>query len=216
MLRIVKSLTLCSLTLTLAMASSSSRGDIPLPPNLKYIDPVVRFDGLAKLPDYEFRLRFITFVGGPSGVPATYKSVTDGSAFPLGASRRLLDMQLLGLKRDEFARRAKEDPSLRWLTDETPHVLAADVPTPSTTGKATEAVPVTNYRVSMKDGQLIVERIAADPETKAEASTWWKPLLKTSISLLARFVGVALLGLWIFRGLRFGKLSGRRAGMKPS
>ena len=203
MLRTVKSLTLCSLTLTLA--SSSSRGDIPLPPNLKYIDPVVRFDGVAKLPDYEFRLRFITFTGGPSGVPATYKSVTDGSAFPLGASRRLLDMQLLGLKRDEFARRAKEDPSLRWLTDKTPDVLAADVPTPSTTGKATEAVPVTNYRVSLKEGKLVVDQVAEE-EKKAGVA----PPSGTWIAGIALPLAIAGSGLWLGRGVRFAALPWRR------
>ncbi len=202
MLRIAKGLTLCSLML--ALASSSSRGDIPLPPNLRYIDPIVRFEGIAKLPEYEFRLRFQTFTGGPSGT-YTYRPVVEGNAFNLNAQRRLLDMQLLGLKRDEFERRAKADPSLRWLTDETPHVLAADVPSPSTVGKSTEKVPVTNYRVSLKDGKLVVERVA-DEEKKAGVA----PPSGTWIAGIALALAIAGSGLWLGRGVRFAALPWRR------
>lgn len=160
------------LTIVLS-AASSVRGDLPLPPNRKYIDPIVRFEGVAKLSEYTFRLRFTTFTGGPTG-DYRYLPVPDGKPFNLHASRRLADMQLLALKRDEFERREKEDSTLRWLTDETPNVLAADVPIPSTTGPINEPVPVTSYRVSLRDGRLTVDRLPAEKKVSVAPprSTW--------------------------------------------
>ena len=47
------------------------RADIPLPKTHKYVDPRVRFEGIDTHADYVFYLRYLTFTGGPSGVPHT-------------------------------------------------------------------------------------------------------------------------------------------------
>jgi hypothetical protein len=195
------------LTLLLGLLADVSQADIPLPPNLQYVDPVVSFEGIAKLvPEYEFRLRYLTFVGGPNGVPYTYKKVSGDGGFALGASRRLMDMQLLGLKRDEFQRREKEDPSLRWLNDKTPGVLAAEVSSPSTVAERGRPVPAAQYRVSLKDGKLTVERIE-EAEKKAGAASPWA----TWIAGIALSLGIAGLGLWLSRGVRAGRFDAATA-----
>ena len=196
-----------ALTLLLSLPVAALRADIPLPPNLQYVDPVVSFEGIAKLvPEYEFRLRYLTFVGGPSGVPYTYKKVSGESGFALGASRRLIDMQLLGLKRDEFQRREKEDPSLRWLNDKTPGVLAAEVQAPSTVAERGRPSPAAEYRVSLKDGKLTVERIEKAEKKAGAASPW-----STWIAGIALSLGIAGLGLWLSRSLKAPRLDAATA-----
>lgn len=189
------------LTLICGPLVAASRADIPLPPNMHYIDPFVRFDGLAKLPEYEFRLRFQTFTGGPSGI-YTYRTVPDGKSFNLKCERRLIDMQLLGLKREEFDRRAKEDKSLQWLTDEVPGVLAAEVSPPSTVGKRGQPTPVSQYRVTLKDGVLQVEEIAVDRGGASFVSPW-----ATWISGVALSFGAAGFGLWLSRRPRNAQIA---------
>ena len=188
---------------TVLMAAASVRGDIPLPPNLQYVDPVVKFEGVAKLSDYEFRLRFTSFTGAPTGV-YRYLAVPEGKAFNLKAERRLGPIQLLGLKRDAFERREKEDPTLQWLTDETPGVLAADVPTPPTTGPAKQPVPVSSYRVRMKDDKLIVEAVdAPKDEKKVGAAPRWS----TWVSGIALSLACGGFGLWAVRNGRTARRS---------
>lgn len=182
---------------TVLLAASSLRGDIPLPPNLQYVDPVVKFEGVAKLPDYEFRLRFTSFSGAPTGI-YSYLVVPDSKAFNLNAARRLGPMQLLALKRDEFQRLEKEDPSLKWLTADTPNVLAAEVPSPSTVGPAGKPAPVTSYRVSLQNGKLSVEPIVEKTTEKVGAATPWA----TWVSGVAISLACGGFGLWTVRNRR--------------
>ena len=116
--------------------ASAVLADLPLPKNIKYVDPRVSFQGIEKNFDYVFYLRYLTFVGGPASVPHTLVEVKNSNAFNLNCQRRLMDMKLLALDRKEFDKRAKNDPSLKWLTHETEGVLWAEVSPPSTTAQA--------------------------------------------------------------------------------
>jgi hypothetical protein len=152
-------------TLALAVAGcllivTAASADVPLPNDLQYVDPRVSFEGIDKHADYVFHLRYLTFSGGPGGVPHRLVEVKDARPFNLNAERRLMNMSLLAMPRQEFDKRAKEDPSLTWLTDKTEGVLQAGVTPPSTTAPAgSKEVPVTTYRVAIRDGKLTVEMV---------------------------------------------------------
>jgi hypothetical protein len=170
---------------------SAVRADLPLPSNLKYVDPRVRFEGIEKHKDYVFHLRFLTFVGGPANVPYRLIEVKDEKPFNLNAKRRLFNMSLLAMERKEFGKRAKDDPSLKWLTDKTEGVLAATVSPPATTAPATvKEAPVTTYRVTLQDGKLTTEMVQ---ETKRGAAAPVWPLAVVSALSLAWF------GIWFAR-----------------
>jgi hypothetical protein len=186
-------------TLGLAFALSlflvpAASADIPLPKDLKYVDPRVSFEGIDKLPDHVFFLRFLTFAGGPSGVPHTLIEVADAKPFNLNAQRRLLDFTLLAMDRKTYEAKSKDAPAAKWLTDKTEGVLKAAVPTPSTTAPASlKEVPVTPYRVTLTDGKLKVEQIAMKKTSAApvESSSW--------LVGVALAISFAWLGLWFVR-----------------
>jgi len=188
-------------TLILAVAgsllvTSAVLADLPLPRNLKYVDPRVSFQGIDKHPDYVFHLRFLTFQGGPGGVPHRLLEVKDSNAFNLNASRRLIDMKLLAMERKEFDKRAKNDRSLKWLTDKTEGVLSAEVAPPSTTAPASvKEAPVTSYRVLLKEGKLTVE-LVPDKKPGAAAPAGREPFWVAGLGLSA---GLVWLGLWFAR-----------------
>ena len=184
-------------TLAVSLVSVSAvSADIPLPKNLKYVDPRVRFDGIDKYEDYVFYLRFLTFTGGPAGVPHRLMEVKDTKAFNLKAERRLGNMSLLAIERKDFDKRSKEDPSLKWLTDKTEGVLAATFNSPSTTGSVNDKeVPVTAYRAAIKDGKLTVELVKAEKRGDAGPAglmPMWLLAIVGSLSL-------ACLGIWFVR-----------------
>jgi hypothetical protein len=178
------------------MSAAVASADIPLPRDLKYVDPRVSFEGIDKQGDYVFYLRFLTFSGGPAGVPHTLIEVKDAKPFNLKAQRRLGDMTLLAMDRKEFDKRKKEDASLKWLTDKTPDVLKASVATPATTASVNiKEVPVTAYRVTLKDGKLSVEQVKAEKRSEAAPAG---PLPVWGFGLVLAF-SIAGLGLWFAR-----------------
>lgn len=174
---------------------SVASADIPLPRDLTYIDPRVRFEGIDKYPDQVFYLRFLTFTGGPGGVPYKLVAVKDTKDFALGAQRRLINMQLLALERKEFEKRAKEDSSLKWLTDKSEGVLAARVNTPSTTARRNEKPPVTTYRVTLEDGKLKVEQVQSK-KTSDATPIRAVPMVAVGLALT---VSLSWLGIWLVR-----------------
>lgn len=181
-----------ALGLCLFLVSSAS-ADIPLPKDLKYVDPVVSFEGLDKLPDHVFFLRFLTFTGGPSGTPHKLIEVKNGRPFNLNAQRRLTDMSLLALDRKTYEAKAKDAPAAKWLTDKTEGVLKATVPTPATTAPASlKEVPVTPYRVTLTEGKLRVEQIAVKKTGAAPMGSGW--LVGVALAL-----SFAWFGLWFVR-----------------
>ena len=170
--------------------------DIALPGNIKYIDPRVSFQGIEKHPDYVFHLRFLTFSGGPANVPHRLVEVKDSSVFNLNAARRLTDMKLLALERKEFDKRAKDDPSLKWLTDKTEGVLWASVTPPSTTAPANvKEAPVTIYNVSLEEGKLTVELLPGNKRSETAPAG----LLSTWVAGLGITACLVCMGLWLRR-----------------
>lgn len=183
------------LVLSLAFTSVAS-ADIPLPGNLKYIDPRVQFEGIDQLPDHVVYLRFLTFTGGPGGVPHRLMPVKDSKPFALNAQRRLFDMSLVALDRKEFEKRAKEDPTLAWLTDKTEGALVAKIQAPPTTGPALlKEAPVSTYRVQLKDGKLSAEMVKAEKSGQANPSGL---LPLWAVGILSA-TGFAWFGVWMAR-----------------
>jgi hypothetical protein len=169
--------------------------DIPLPSNLKYIDPRVQFQGIEDYPDHIFYLRFKTFSGGPGGDSRLIK-VKDSQPFPLNAQRRLMYMSLLAMDRKKFTQRAQEDPGLTWLKGESKDVLSALVQEPSTVAPASiTKSPVTSYRVSLKDNKLSVERLP-DDQAIAGGGAWLDARWGIGIG---QFGCLAGLGVWFAR-----------------
>ena len=152
---------LFAFTLSL-MTASLALGDIPVPPNMKYVIPRMVFDGVEKHADYVFYLRFETEGRAPNSRHNGLIEVEDEKPFDFNV-QRIFGMSLLAMERKEFDKRAKEDPSLKWLTDKTDGVLTASVSTPSTTGSVNDKeVPITANKVTLKDGKLTVELQEAD------------------------------------------------------
>jgi hypothetical protein len=179
--------------LSLVLVSSAS-ADIPLPKDQKYIDPRVKFEGTDKYPDQVFYLRFLTFTGGPANTPPTLIEVKDSNVFPLGAQRRLLNMQMLAMDRKEFDKRAKDSPPSKWLNDKAEGVLAATVPAPSTVVPASvKEAPINSYRVTLTDGKLKVELLEIKKSGAAPASNSpWALGVVVAVSF-------AWFGLWFAR-----------------
>ncbi len=175
------------------MSAAAVSADVPLPKDLKYIDPRVSFEGIDKQGDYVFYLRYLTFAGGPAGVPHTLVEVKDAKPFNLNAQRRLFDMSLLAMERKEFAKRKQDDASLKWLTDKTPGVLKATITPPSTTAPASvKEAPVTTYRISIKDGKLSAEVVKDAKRSDAGPLPGW------GFGLVLAF-SIAGLGIWFAR-----------------
>jgi hypothetical protein len=175
----------CFLVLTLAQAA---RADIPLPFYNSYVKPWVRFEGIEDHPDHVFYLRFLTFSGGPSGLPHQLIEIKNSDAFDPHLQRRISDMSLLVMSRSEFAKRASEDASLLWLNKETDGALNLPLLPPATVAWIiSDSTPVTTYRVSLSGRRPSVEKLA--PEW-----TW----LQLSIGGAAA-ISLTLLGIWLFR-----------------
>ncbi len=170
--------------------------DIALPKDLKQIDPRVRFDGVEKYADHVFVLKFKTFSGGPAMTPFTTIEVKDSKDFNLKAQRRILDMHLLAVERKDYEKLKKDDSSLNWLTDKMPGVLRANVQTPSTVMSVKlKEVPITTYRVSLKDGKLSAELVSELKRSEAAP----EGMLPTWTVALAFSLSLAGLGVWFVR-----------------
>lgn len=129
--------------------------DVPGPPHLKHVDPIVCFEGVEQHPEYVFFLRFLTYNGGPSNVPYRLEKISNSNPFNLLSAPRLGNMQLLAMSREEFEKRVEGDSSLAWLNDKTDGVLVANLPTASNTVSILVwQTPVTTYRVTLADGHL--------------------------------------------------------------
>jgi hypothetical protein len=184
-------------------AAASARADIPLPSHLTYVKPQLAFEGIAEHADYVFCLRYLTFVGGPSGTPHTVIQVRDSKPFTLDCQRRLIDMQLLAIKKSDFENRSKDEKSLTWLTDKTEGVLAAEVDAPSTVAKkAAKTPPLSTYRVKLKEGKLAVESVSQPDDQESNS----RGVLPNSIAGIALAVGLASLGLLLVRRRSTGRL----------
>lgn len=196
-------------TVGLLIARAASADMSPsMPKGYKYADPRVNFEGIEQHPDYVFHLRYLTYggKGKQRDDDATHSTipVKDSKAFSLKTKEYLTDVYLLAMDRKEFDKRAKEDPTLNWLTDKTEGVLRASITELRTNvSEDVKEVPVITYRISLKDGKLSAE---LDQKKKSEAGPFrmlpgWAFGLMISLAL-------AWFGLWF--AWRYNNGKGRR------
>src|SRR5437879_1760737 len=123
----MKRATLLSCAVILFTAAAAS-ADLPPPPDLKAVDPRVRFDGVEKHADYAFVLRYQSGAGNPFAAPVTTVVLKNAeTTLTLKMGRRTVNMHLLALDRKEFDKRRADDGSLKWLTDKTDGVMRANI-----------------------------------------------------------------------------------------
>lgn len=183
--------------LVLAGVALPNAGLPTVPKGHKVAEPPVRFEGTDKHADYVFYLHYWTNFGTNALV-----EVKGAEPIKLKFSDRdnivpSVHMGLLAVERPEFEKRKKQDPSLKWLAEGKDGVLAAELKaTPETIAPATvKEVPVTTYRVTLKDGKLSAEKMepkksgAANPAGMVPS---WAFGLVSSLS-------IAWLGLWFAR-----------------
>jgi hypothetical protein len=175
---------------------SVAAADVPLPPDLRYVKPRVRFLGVENYPEQAFFLKFRTANGNPFAAPPVHVEVKNAEPFTLLTARRITGVELFALPAREAKKRRAEDSSLKWLDPKTPGLLSAGVKAPPTvTSRKDSEVPVTTYKVTIKDGKLIVESPTVEKKSEAPGID----RTRTLVAGLAFAVGLALLGLWFAR-----------------
>ena len=176
--------------------ASAAWADLPAPKGSIHVDPRVRFEGMTKHADHVFFLRYSSgFL--PNGIPPLLIELKENNTFTLHTGRRIFSFEVVALDRKEFDKRAKADPTLKWLTDKTPGVLKTDVEPPSNVGSVNDKeVPVTGYRVAIRAGKLIAEKLRKDKRrTDTTPST---PMPLWAFGLVSA-CSLVLLGLWFAR-----------------
>jgi len=189
-------------SLALVAAVFANAGPPPLPKGHKVAEPPVRFEGIDKHPDHIFHLCYGgTFLG------VTVVEIKDANViklkFKFGLNSQdhkpnLSYMALVAMERKEFEKRQKENPSLKWLYDEpkAKGVLEAKLVPPATTVPITvKEIPVTTYRVTLKNGKLSAEKVE-DKKRGAEGPTGSLSPLTFGI---ASSLSMAWLGIWFAR-----------------
>lgn len=191
--------------LALALVSSlvmvgvvcANAGPPPLPKGHKVAEPPVRFEGIDKHPDYIFHLYY-------SGVflERTLVEVKDAHAIKLDFKRKdstpyVSIMALTAMERKEFDRRKKADPELKWFSSlkaEDP-LMATLTPPATTVPIAVKEIPVTTYRVTLKDGKLSAEKV----EVKKGAAEGQAGLLPPWTFGILMSLSMAWFGIWFAR-----------------
>jgi hypothetical protein len=189
-----------SMVCSLVMAGTlwANAGPPPLPKDRKVAEPPVRFEGIDAHPDYVFHLYFYG-----NFMPEARIEVKDANPFKLDFKRKdrtptVSYMAIVALRRTDFDKRKQDDPSLKWLTANptTQGALAARLTPPETTVPVTvKEIPVTTYRVTLKDGKLSAEKV----EQKKSGAANPSGLLPTWTIGIVSSLSIAWLGLWFAR-----------------
>jgi hypothetical protein len=173
----------------------ANAGPTPLPKDRKIVEPPVRFEGLDKHPDHVFYMYY-------GAVYFEFKFVELKDAEPIKLSfntkNRSPDvyLQVMALERTEFEKRKKADPTLKWFLESKDGVLIARPPAPKATAPLdVKDVPVTTYRVTLKDGKLNAEKIAPMKTGAVEPSG----VMPTWIFGIIMSISIAWFGLWFAR-----------------
>lgn len=176
--------------------ASTSLADIPLPKDLKRIEPRVSFEGIEKYPDYVFFLRFSSSPGNPIGAPHTLLPIKNTNPFVIKPNGRLISMHLLAMDRKEYEKRAKADAGLKWLTEKAEGVLSANVSHPETVVSIKIVdVPVETYLAVIKDKKLTVQNIGKKKGSEIVPFGW----LPNLVGGIALTVSLTWMGLWLIR-----------------
>lgn len=182
--------------LLFASGAIANFGPPYVPKDYKLVEPPVRFEGVDKYSEHAFYLYFSApyygskLVEVKNGEPIKLSFGSGGNRYPD------LYAKLLTLERKDFEARKMTDPSLKWLAEEKKGILSADLDAPKSIAPVTtKEVPVSVYRVTLKDGKLSAEKIA--PQKGAAAPTSLLP--PSAVGLVMSF-SLVWLGLWFARG----------------
>ena len=185
-----------ALAVSLVLAPSASADVVR--PGEKSVNPLVRFMGIEEHQEHVFYLQIQREQRNEPDKPSPKLiEVKDSTPFNLNAGFRLESMYLLAIERKEFDKRAKDDPSLKWLTEEADGVMCAYPIMPSTIGLIDDvAVPLTSYRVTLQNGRLQVE--GPDIEKVQKKSAWGNFMLMAAAGIFIA-LSLATLGIWFVR-----------------
>jgi hypothetical protein len=174
---------------------SAAAADVPLPSDKKYVTPKVSFEGVDKQADYVFFLKYNAGNGNPFAAAPTVIEVKNAEPFDMAGGRRIAAVQLFAVPKADAAKLRETNPK-EWGTDKTPGVLKADVTAPNTVvSSKLKEVPVTTYRVSVADGKMKVEMLAAENK-RGEAPADRLPRVAAAS---AAALSLALFGIWFAR-----------------
>ncbi|MBI3823376.1 MAG: hypothetical protein HY289_11960 [Planctomycetes bacterium] len=169
------------------LTASSVRADIPLPAGTRYIDPRVRFIGIEKLDGYVFFMLYEAgdprFSFGPVQVPVKNdREITVSSPGKYFGGTRLL-----AIARKDFDKLKKGS-----IDEKTPGVLIATFPAPpNTASRFLVRAPLSEYRVTLKDGKFDVKPASKLLRSEAAPLPAWSVVIACAFSLAA--VGIVLL-----------------------
>jgi hypothetical protein len=175
----------------------ANAGPPPLPKGHKVAEPPVRFEGIDKHPDYIFHLYYYGYF-----VEAALIELKDEKAIKLNfkSNDRTPALSYMGIKameRKEFDKRKKADPKLKWFDDfKAEGVLAAKIEPPKTTMPIeAKEIPVTTYRVTLKDGKLSAEKV----EAKKDGAAGQAGLLPPWTFGILMSLSMTWFGIWLAR-----------------
>jgi hypothetical protein len=184
-------------TLSIDTAVWANAGPAPVPKGKKVIEPVLRFEGIDKHADHVFYLRYAAYYFEGACV-----EVKDASPVKVAFKNRgdrmpsVSYVALLAVERQDFDKRKKDDPSLKWMMYDKPGVLEAKLPRPETTAPIeSKDVPEATYRVSMKDGKLHAEPM----EMKKKDADQSTGLLPTWMFGIVCSLSITWCGIWFAR-----------------
>jgi hypothetical protein len=185
----------CSLVMVGAVYANF--GPAYLPKDRKIAEPPVSFEGIDKHADYIFHLYYSgTYIGSDLIEVKDANAIILKFKLPKDRVPVVSSMSLLAMDRTEFDKRKKDDPSLKWLNAETKGVLSAKLSPPPTTVPVTvKEIPLTTYRVTLKDGKLSAEKVEDEKKGEKEPTG----LLPTWTFGIAGSVSIAWLGIWVAR-----------------
>ena len=175
----------------------ANAGPPRLPKGYKVAEPSVRFTGTDKCADHVFYLNNRTaYFDFGHGLVEVKGSEPITLAFKTKDYIPNLHVVLLAVERRDFEKRKKEDVSLKWLIDEKYGVLSAKLTPPETTASAAaREIPVTTYRVTLKEGKLSAEKAEQKKSDAGNRSGSLPPWILGIVSSLS----IAWLGIWFAR-----------------
>jgi hypothetical protein len=194
------------------MLTSVTSADLALPSHLKYVDPLVRFEGIEEHQDHVFFVCYYSTGGNPDGCPPSLVEVKNSVVFKLGAHRRIFRMAVLSILRKDLDKRKADDrsvswidgkpmkngqPALSWLRD-LPEARYTPVEHPPTLASTFGSEGETVYQVSIQAGRLWAH-LVSKPSPPSENVV--VDLMQTWVFGVLVAVSLACLGIWFARRL---------------
>jgi hypothetical protein len=170
------------------VAQSAAFADIAPPAGTKYCDPRVRFIGIQKYPDYTFTLEYKTGHDLRDPFFPETIAVKNDRAFTIPNTQRFFGgTALIATRKDRAPNDGKGNESAL-------RELRTNIPAPTNmTSVWSLRGPLTEYRVSFKDGTLQVEPVKKE---RSQASVIGMPSGAAGLTLALSLTGI---GLWCTR-----------------